>query len=110
MEASRGDPILGRSLRELAELGLPEAGGHGHGPVLDRGPGGCLWLGPLCVKAMRPAPDQIIDYYQDWGSARNHLAGLPVYTEHAMSIPRHLGIPNDPGKASITTRTRRLRC
>jgi alpha-1,2-mannosyltransferase len=59
------------------------------------GLGGCLWLGPLCVKAMRPVPDQIIDYYQDWGSARNHLVGLPVYTEHVISIPRHLGIPKN---------------
>jgi len=45
---------------------------------------------------MRPAPDQIIDFYQDWGSARNHLVGLPVYTHHATSVPRHLGLPSNP--------------
>jgi len=56
---------------------------------------GCLWLGPLCVEAMRPAPGRVNDFYQDWGSARNHLVGLPVYTHHATSIPRHLGLPFD---------------
>jgi alpha-1,2-mannosyltransferase len=45
---------------------------------------------------MRPAPDQLNDFYQDWGSARNHLVGLPVYTHHAISVPRHLGLPFDP--------------
>ena len=57
---------------------------------------GCLWLGPLCVEAMRPAPGRVNDFYQDWGSARNHLVNLPVYTHHATSIPRHLGLPFDP--------------
>jgi len=57
---------------------------------------GCLWLGPLCVEAMRPAPDRVNDFYQDWGSARNHLVGLAVYTHHATSIPRHLGLPSNP--------------
>jgi hypothetical protein len=57
--------------------------------------GGCLWLGPLCAEAMRPEPGRVNDFYQDWGSARNHLIGLPVYTHHAMSIPRHLGVPFD---------------
>jgi alpha-1,2-mannosyltransferase len=57
---------------------------------------GCFWLGPLCVDAMRPADGRVNDYYQDWGSARNHLVGLPVYTEHAVSIPRHLGLALNP--------------
>jgi hypothetical protein len=56
---------------------------------------GCLGLGPLWVQAMRPAPGQLNDFYQDWGSARNHLVGLPVYTQHAISIPRHLGLPSN---------------
>ena len=29
-------------------------------------------------------------------SARNYLVGLPVYTSHATSIPRHLGLPSNP--------------
>ena len=54
---------------------------------------GWTWLGPTWLAAMQPAPDRINDYYQDWGSARNHLFGLPVYTHHATSIPHHLGLP-----------------
>lgn len=57
---------------------------------------GCLWLGPLYVEAMRPAENRVNDFFQDWGSARNFLVGLPVYTHHATSVPRHLGIPFDP--------------
>jgi alpha-1,2-mannosyltransferase len=57
---------------------------------------GCFWLGPLCVDAMRPSDGRVNDYYQDWGSARNHLVGLPVYTEHAISIRRHLGLALNP--------------
>ena len=45
---------------------------------------------------MRPAPDTLIDYYQDWGSARNFRTGIPVYTPHSTSIPRHLGLPTNP--------------
>jgi hypothetical protein len=52
--------------------------------------------GPIWVAAMRPAKDDVIDFYQDWGSAKNHLVGLPVYTPHSTSIPRHLGLPSNP--------------
>jgi alpha-1,2-mannosyltransferase len=58
---------------------------------------GSLWLGPLYVEAMRPAAGRLNDFFQDWGSARNYLTGLPVYSPHTMSVPRHLGIPFDPG-------------
>jgi Glycosyltransferase family 87 len=56
-------------------------------------------VGPTWVTAMRPAPDQIIDYYQDWGSARNYWVGLPVYTSHSTSLPRHLGVRSNPMKS-----------
>jgi len=45
---------------------------------------------------MRPAPDRLNDFYQDWGSAGNPLVGLPIYTYHATSTPRHLGLPSNP--------------
>jgi hypothetical protein len=57
---------------------------------------GWSWLGPVWLKAMRPEPDRINDFYQDWGSARNYWVGLPIYTHHATSIPRHLGLPSNP--------------
>jgi len=63
----------------------------------------CGWflMGPIWVAAMRPAPDNIIDFYQDWGSARNFWVGLPVYTPHSTSIPRHLGLPSNPNISTI---------
>jgi hypothetical protein len=60
---------------------------------------GWLWLGPTWVTAMRPTVDRVNDYYQVWGSAKNHLVGLPVYAPHATSIPKHLGLPANPIKS-----------
>ena len=57
---------------------------------------GWLWLGPVWLKAMRPDADRINDFYQDWGSARNYWVGLPIYTHHATSVPRHLGLSSNP--------------
>jgi Glycosyltransferase family 87 len=57
---------------------------------------GWLWLGPIWISALRPVHDRINDFYQDWGSARNYVVGLPVYTHHARSVPRHLGLPSNP--------------
>jgi hypothetical protein len=54
---------------------------------------GCFWWGPIYIEAMRPTSGRVNDFFQDWGSARNFLIGLPVYTHHTTSIPRHLGVP-----------------
>lgn len=54
------------------------------------------WLGPTWLRAMRPQPDQIVDFYQDWGSARNYWCNLPVYAPHSTSIPRHLRLSSNP--------------
>jgi hypothetical protein len=50
----------------------------------------------MYLEALWPSPGTVDDFYQDWGSARNYLSGFPVYTEHAVSIPRHLGLASDP--------------
>jgi hypothetical protein len=60
---------------------------------------GCTWLGPLWIEAMRPYPSRMNDYYQDWASARNYWVGLPVYTPHSTSVPRHLGLPSNPNES-----------
>jgi hypothetical protein len=75
------------------QISLPEIALTVYALVL--GLAGCLSLGPLYVDAMRPVSGRINDFFQDWGSARNFLIGLPVYTHHATSIPRHLGVPFD---------------
>jgi Glycosyltransferase family 87 len=54
-----------------------------------------LSLSPMWIAAIRPRPDQIIDFYQDWGSARNYRIGLPTYTTHTISIPRHLNLSSN---------------
>ncbi len=56
-------------------------------------------FGPTWVAAMRPPSSKVVDFYQEWGSARNYWCGLPVYTPHSTSIPRHLGLPSNPEPA-----------
>jgi len=64
-----------------------------------------LWAGALLlvgilqftafVGAVRHAPGIVSDFYQDWASGRNWWNGLPVYTDHRITIPRYIG-PVDP--------------
>lgn len=52
------------------------------------------WLEILC-----PLPKHRLgDFYQEWGSARNWVVGLPIYETQAKTIPLHLGL-------SLTTQT-----
>jgi len=57
---------------------------------------GWLELGPIWLGAMRPAPDRVNDFYQDWASARNYHERLPIYSPHAVSVPRYLGLKSNP--------------
>ncbi len=86
-------PNIGWRERSWTQVSLPEITLAVYALIL--GFAGCLWLGPLYVDAMRPTSGRVNDFFQDWGSARNFLVGLPVYTHHATSIPRHLGVPFD---------------
>jgi hypothetical protein len=54
------------------------------------------WLGSTWVVAMRPESDRVIDFYQDWGSARNYWSGRPIYTPHSISIPQYLRLASNP--------------
>src|SRR5271156_4339864 len=60
----------------------------------------CVWnwsiLGPTWAAAMRPKPDHVIDFYQEWASAHNYWSGLPIYTPHSTTIPRYLGLVANP--------------
>ena len=47
-------------------------------------------------RAMRPGPQQLNDFYQDWASAHNYWTGLRIYTPHSITIPRYLGAPSNP--------------
>ena len=57
---------------------------------------GWVFMGSLFLDAMRPSANRVNDFYQDWGSARNHQVGVAIYSHHGVSIPRHLGIAFDP--------------
>ena len=51
------------------------------------------WLayGPAYLETMQPDDRRLVDFFQDWASARNHFEGLPVYERHEVTIPRYLG-------------------
>jgi hypothetical protein len=51
----------------------------------------CLLQGPSFVASLKPPRDVGSDFFQDWASARNYLAGLPLYASHRQTIERHLG-------------------
>ncbi len=53
-----------------------------------------LAAGPLRLRLLFPsaARHEIYDLYQEWGSAKNYFAGMPVYAPHAESLPVHLNL------------------
>src|SRR4051812_42969968 len=60
---------------------------------------GCL-QGPAFIRSLRPPPDQGVDYFQLWASARNLLHGLPVSESFATTTRRYLG--HRPGEIRLT--------
>jgi alpha-1,2-mannosyltransferase len=60
-----------------------------------------LWVAVACAAALHewptlraafwPPREFVSDFFQDWASARNVIAGLPVYTDHTQTIPRYVG-------------------
>jgi hypothetical protein len=48
-------------------------------------------MAPVYVSSLRPPAGLVIDFFQEWASARNYLEGLPVYTDQRVTIPLYLG-------------------
>jgi Glycosyltransferase family 87 len=48
-------------------------------------------LAPLYLTAFWPPASRVVDFFQEWASARNYREGLPLYTPHSVTIPRYLG-------------------
>jgi hypothetical protein len=48
-------------------------------------------MGPVYFLSLRPPAGLVIDFYQEWASARNYREGLPVYTDQRVTIPVYLG-------------------
>jgi len=58
-------------------------------------------LGPRFVAAVRPPPDAFTDFSQEWLSARNYRAGLPVYANQTESLYRHTDLLRAPGEGIL---------
>lgn len=52
----------------------------------------CAWQGPLFVRNLRPERDYVVDFLQEWASARNALEGRPVYESLRETCARDLGM------------------
>ncbi|MDW8266097.1 MAG: glycosyltransferase family 87 protein, partial [Gemmataceae bacterium] len=62
------------------------------------GLGVIVFLGPGFGRTLRPPPQRILDFFQEWASARNYWNGLPIYTPQEVTARRYLGFepPNRP--------------
>jgi hypothetical protein len=49
------------------------------------------WQGKALLRDFRPPRKILVDFYQDWASARNFLQGRPVYEPQRESSQRYLG-------------------
>lgn len=61
-----------------------------------------IWMGLLAVtvwcygsgycRALFLPGAKVADFFQEWASARNYFAGLPIYTPQRLTVSRYLGI------------------
>src|SRR5262245_23096117 len=49
------------------------------------------WQGRGWRRDLRPPADIVVDFYQEWASARNWLCGAPIYEPQRTSCLRYLG-------------------
>ncbi len=49
--------------------------------------------GERLLRNLRPPPDRPMDFFQDWASAKNFLAGRPVYELHVVTTSLYLQCP-----------------
>lgn len=50
-----------------------------------------LWQGRGLLRDLSPPADALVDFYQEWASARNFLSGEPIYEPQRESSVRYLG-------------------
>lgn len=46
--------------------------------------------GPGFFAAMRPADGQILDFFKEWAAVKNHVVGIPVYSDQEQALQKHL--------------------
>lgn len=53
-------------------------------------------FGSKFIDSFRPDPNMVVDFAQEWLSAKNYQVGLPVYSDHQETLRQHLDltIPN----------------
>ena len=56
-----------------------------------------IFAGPPVFRSLKPPPDRVRDFYQEWSSARNVVIGLPVYMPIDQTLERDLGWTMEPG-------------
>lgn len=60
-----------------------------------------LLRGPTLVHNFRPPHEFVTDFFQEYASARNRVEGLPVYTNHLVTIPRYLGTSTERNRPLV---------
>lgn len=58
----------------------------------------CLQQGPSFLDSLRPAPNEGVDFFQEWSSAKSFLDGNSIYTRHSETVPRYLRLPVNDGR------------
>lgn len=56
-----------------------------------------LLFGPRLLTALHPPKMELIDFYQEWSSAKNVVEGLPTYAPLEVTVERYLRVRKAPG-------------
>jgi hypothetical protein len=50
------------------------------------------WQGRSLLRALRPPAEVVVDFFQEWASARNFFGGDPIYEPQRISSQHYLGV------------------
>src|SRR4051794_29898700 len=64
----------------------------------------CLTQGPAFLDSLRPAPEEGVDFFQEWASANNLRHGLPIYTDLERAADLYLGYKRQPTEEMLFMR------
>lgn len=53
----------------------------------------CAWTLPGHVRSLRPGPDEVSDFFQDWASVQYFSRGLSIYANQEEEVVRYLERP-----------------
>src|SRR5215468_4297776 len=58
----------------------------------------CLLFGWSFVESLRPPSTIMLDFFQEYASARNYREDLPIYTQQTITCRRYLGFSSQADK------------